>query len=139
MNRAASYKPTDRSFISPHYRLDVKMRGFECMKGTKPVFYRTHINNLSTVTNKPSVHIDTLQNYGLEERSVYIFLYDMSYRYDLNSSWFWKFLAIVQGYRHVAGDQESDNENNRDYSNEVKDESAGMMTKVMLPSILVSP
>ena len=82
----------------PHQRTKGNHR-FSCLQDTLPVVYRTHANASSIVMEKPCIHIDFSQSITLEESSIHVFLYDITYRYNLTSKWFWNLLSIIQGVR----------------------------------------
>lgn len=61
------------------------------------MFYRTKLN-APICAGKPSFQFDVI-SFVEGDRSVYISFYDITYRYELESSWFYRFIAVLQGYR----------------------------------------
>ena len=95
------------------------------MKNATPILYRTHANASNVIVKKPSLHIDISQEKSIDEVSFRVFIYDITYRYDLKSEWFWKLQSIVQGVplgqndKHEQMDQ-SDSNQNEDLSEDCK-------------------
>ena len=66
---------------------------------------------------KPAFHCDV--SFGdsddfSRDKTVFLFLFDMTYRYSIESAWFFKYIAILQGYRF---DQENKAEEKKEPTN----------------------
>jgi len=108
----------------------LKMRGIESLEKTAPVFYRTKLST-PVCPGKPSFQFDVINSVE-GDRSVYVSFHDITYRYQLESNWFYRFIAVLQGYRCPRPGENMDTDNKNESEEQMSASVDEPLTKLFL-------